>query len=265
MSEEKALVPVEERQVDFYGDDLTAALVGSDDQGRPLVYVPVRPICDFLGVDWSSQRQRILRDPVLADEIQRVVVTTTHRGPQESLCLPLDFLPGWLFGINASRVREELREKVIRYQRECYRVLSDAFQEGRLTESEVLQGDSPAVQAYHLALAVADLARNQALMEARLAGKLDDYGRRLEAIESTLGDPGRHITPDQASQLSQAVKAVAMALGQKTKRNEYGGVYGELYRRFGITSYKLLPRGEFHKAMNWLSDWYQSLTGDVPF
>jgi hypothetical protein len=28
--------------------------------GRQVVYVPLRSICDYLGVGWSGQRQRIL-------------------------------------------------------------------------------------------------------------------------------------------------------------------------------------------------------------
>jgi hypothetical protein len=56
-----------------------------------------------------------------------------------------------------------------------------------------------------------------------------------------------------------------MALGKQTKRNEYGGVYGELYRRYGITSYKLLPAAKFEAAMKWLDEWLQSITGSTPF
>ncbi len=53
----------------------------------------------------------------------------------------------------------------------------------------------------------------------------------------------------------------------KTGRNEFGGVYGELYREFGITSYKLLPANRFEEAMHWLGDWYAQVTGsdEVPF
>jgi hypothetical protein len=74
------------------------------------------------------------------------------------------------------------------------------------------------------------------------------------------------VSDEQASQISQAVKAVAMAFSKQTGRNEYGGVYGELYRRFGITSYKLLPARRFQEAMDWLSEWYQSITDEeTPF
>jgi hypothetical protein len=76
MSDDKALVPVDQRTVSFYGDVITAVLVRMEEGEQ--VYVPVRPICDYLGVvDGSSQRQRINRDPVLSEIVQGVVITTT--------------------------------------------------------------------------------------------------------------------------------------------------------------------------------------------
>lgn len=270
MSEEgNALIPVEQKQVIFYEDEITAVLVQGGDDIQ--VFVPLRPICEYLGVDWPSQYQRIRRDDVLSDETRSVVVTTMDRGPRDMVCLPLDFLPGWLFTINARRVKSDLKPKIVRYQRECYRVLSEAFEEGRLTSAPsfnaLLQTDTPAVQAYKTFSALTKLARNQILLEARLTGRIDEHEQRLEQIEATLGDPGRHVTPDQASQISQAVKAVAMKLSEQSGRNEYGGVYGEMYRKFGITSYKLLPAARFESAMSWLADWYTRAADgdDLPF
>ena len=40
---EKALIPIEQKQVLFYDDELTAVLVEADNQEE--IYVPVRPIC----------------------------------------------------------------------------------------------------------------------------------------------------------------------------------------------------------------------------
>jgi hypothetical protein len=57
MSEEKALVPVEQKDIDFYGDEITAVLVELDE--RKQVFIPIRSICDYLGLSWAGQRQRI--------------------------------------------------------------------------------------------------------------------------------------------------------------------------------------------------------------
>ncbi len=271
MSNTQALVPVEQKQVVFYDDQITAVMV--QDAAGQHVFVPIRPICDFLGVAWTAQRQRILRDPVLSAELRPVIVTITGTGQQvDTLCLPLDYLSGWLFGINATRVNPEAKDRLIRYQRECYKVLAEAFQEGRLTTDPVLddllQGNSDAVQAYKMLQALVKLARNQVLLEGQIQAHTSDlaqHKQRLEDIEATLGDAGRLATPDQASQISQAVKAVAIALGKKTSRNEFGAVYGEMYRKFGITGYKQLPASKFQQAMHWLNEWRESIENDLPF
>lgn len=275
---DKALVPVEQKQVLFYDDEITAVLVQVDDEQQ--VYIPLRPICEYLGLDWSAQTRRIRRDPVLSKWATFVAITATN--PEEAqkggnpnmLCLPLDYLNGFLFGVSASRVKADLQERVILYQERCYKVLTEAFQEGRLTADvsfdDLLANDTPAAQAYKIAAAIMKMARQQLMLEAQLethATRLVDHEQRLEEIESTLGDSGRFVTPDQAMQISQAVKAIAIVYGKQTKKNEFGAVYGELYRREGITSYKQLPGRRFEAVMKWMSDWYRDLTdgANVPF
>ena len=266
MSDEKSFAAIEQKRVEFYGDDLVAVRVQDG-----TIYVPIRPLCELLGLDWSGQRQRIMRDAVLSQKFKGVGVTTTPSksgvggGKQDMLALPLDYISGFLFGVNANRVKAEIKEKLIIYQEKCYSVLSEAFYEGRLnpdTDFEVLlQSDSPAAQAYKTFQALAKLARHQLILESRI----DQHEDRLEQLESVIGDPGRHVTPDQASQISQAVKTVAMKLSKASGRNEYGGVYGELYRKFGVTSYKQLPAAKYDEAMRWLNEWRESVEGDVPF
>lgn len=268
---ENTLQPIEQKDVLFYDDEITAVRVAAGD-----IYIPVKPLCEMMGVSWTGQRRRINRDAVLSEAIRSVNVTFTEPNRTRQiamLCLPLDYISGFLFGINADRVKPEIKEKLIRYQRECYKVLNEAFIEGRLTANttldELLASDSPAAQAYRIATAIMQLARQQLLLESELEAtksQVLDNSKRLEAIESTLGDPGRHITPEQASQISQAVKAIAMVLSKQSGRNEYGGVYGELYRKFGIPSYRELPANKYSEAMGWLREWWQSLTDTaVPF
>lgn len=262
----KALIPAVQKDVVFYEDTIVAVRM---EDGQ--VYVPIRPMCDNLGVTLAGQRERINRDPVLAEVATSVSVTLTQQA-RGMICLPLKFIPGWLFGINANRVKPELRDRIIRYQRECFDVLSEAFNEGRLTFesnfSDLLANDTPATQAYKMASAIMKMAQQQIMLEAQLethASKIVDHEQRLEEIEATLGDPGRAITPDQAMQISQGVKAVAIAYGKQTNRNEFGAIYGELYRKEGVTSYKQLPAHRFETVMKWLGDWYQDVTGEADF
>lgn len=259
MTEEtRALVPSEERTVDFYGDEIKGAIITMA-PSEHVVYVPVKPLCDFLGVVWESQRQRIQRDPVLSEEAQTVLIDTPG-GPQEMTCLPLDFLNGWLFGISASRVKEEMREQVLRYQRECYKVLASAFQK---------PAPDALAQVEELGYALINLAREQRELNRRVGtaeDEIEHVKRRVVSLEERIR-PGEPITEEQAQHISQAVKNIAYKLSEKTGRNEYGGVYSQLYGKFGITSYKLLPAARYDEAMAFLTEWWQQLagTGDVPF
>lgn len=90
------------------------------------VRVAVRPICEALGLDWSSQRKRIMRDPILADSVAVMATGCGHddHTPQGMLTLPIELLNGWLFGVESRRVRPEAREGLLAYQRECYAVLA---------------------------------------------------------------------------------------------------------------------------------------------
>ena len=107
--------------VDFRNDTLFA--VERDDG----VFIAVTPICQSLGLAPSKQRERIQHDPILR-EGGTVTVFPSAGGMQETFCLRLDLVNGWLFTIDESRVKdEETRQRVLAYKRECYGVLFKHF------------------------------------------------------------------------------------------------------------------------------------------
>lgn len=274
-----AIVPAEQREVDFHGDLIVAVLVETD-AGRG-VYVPIRPLCEAMGVDWSAQRQRLNRDPVLSEMAMSVVVTTTHigrrpraRATQKMLALPAEFLNGWLFGLNADRVQPEIRDAVIRYQRECYAVLARVFAPGTLAAFGP-DDDAAAelVKVREFGLAIARLADEQLKLGARVStveGRLDAAGRwardvtgRLDQIETQL-PPAGLVSDEQAGTISAAVLDLAGLLkGEQTDDgpNPYQTVYSALYRRFGVSSYKALPAARFGEVMAFLDAWRQRAGG----
>src|SRR5690606_7921495 len=144
--------------------------------------------CEFLGVAWSPQRRRIMRDPVLTRKLKGVTVTVTPGGSQEMLCLPLDYSNGWLFGINAERVKPEIRERVSRYQEECYQILASAFLSPEL-ESTPTNEQATLMQIREMGLAIAQMAEQQMALTSRLdkaAIIVGEHGRRLTALEQQL-------------------------------------------------------------------------------
>ena len=109
------------KEVRFNGDRIRVI----EEDGRYLF--ALKPISDALGLKWSKQVQNIKNDPVLHSTMS-LRNTVGHDGrAREMLCLPLEYLNGWLFKIPASRYTGERRDKIIRYQRECYSVLHRHF------------------------------------------------------------------------------------------------------------------------------------------
>lgn len=91
-------------------------------------YVALKPIVDAIGVDWNGQYQRVKRDPILSEGMCVMHVPFGRAGGQETVCLRLDLVNGWLFTIDAGRIRDDaVRERVLDYQRDCYRVLAEHF------------------------------------------------------------------------------------------------------------------------------------------
>jgi hypothetical protein len=90
-------------------------------------WVPVKPVCDALGVDSEAQRQRIERDKILNSIAFIIKVVAADGKEREMLCIPFKFVFGWLFTIDVGRINQEAQETVIRYQLQCYNVLYDYF------------------------------------------------------------------------------------------------------------------------------------------
>ncbi|MDG6894518.1 phage antirepressor N-terminal domain-containing protein [Volucribacter amazonae] len=92
-------------------------------------YVAMRPICENIGLDWAAQYSRIKRDEVLSQGVV-IITTPSNGGEQQTLCLPIQYLNGWLFGIDTKRVKLEIRETLIKYKKECYQALHDYWFKG---------------------------------------------------------------------------------------------------------------------------------------
>ncbi len=105
------------------------------------VWVVVKRVCEALGVDDEDQRKKLQASGWATPT---VITAVAADGKNRAVtCLELDQLPMWLATIQVSRVRPELREKLIRYQRECGRVLRDHF----LGKPEAAQFDPTHIRA----------------------------------------------------------------------------------------------------------------------
>lgn len=268
-----AIQPRAERVIDFYGDPITVALAGDE------LYVPLRSLTEFLGLEWSSQFRRVQRDEILSSRIQRVIMTSADGRQREMLCLPLDLLPGWLFGITSSRVRAELQPKLMRYRAEAFRVLWRAFQAEAFSAAssvdlpQTATGSSLA-QIRELGLAIVHMAEHQMVLEQRIGehdGRLDraahvikEIERRLTRVEERTAEEAL-IRDAQAAEIANRVRAIAKALAARDKsKNHYQGVFGELYRRFRVSTYKHIRQEQYAAVLAFLDEWSTAIQDSDP-
>ena len=239
-----------ERTVSFYSDDVIAIQELDANEAA----VPLSRLCENLGLDSTRQVERIRANPILAAGLTHMSLGTPQDG-QPQPCLRVDLVPLWLATITLDEVAEATRPKLELYQRECTSVLWQAFKPQGFSPEDMLVPSvhemAPAEQAYQAAMGMAVLARQQMLIERQI--NEDRSGRDI---------PRAEVVDAQARQLAQAVRVVANNLAMRSRRNEYGGVYQGLYRQFGITSYRDMPRGRFIEAMEWLDRWRGDIEGE---
>lgn len=104
-----------------FRDDAILAARGPDDK----IQVVIRRICESLGVDFSSQLTKLK-----GHHWSGVAMIATPDGKgslQKHSVIPLDRLPMWLATMDARKVAESARPKLIAYQTEAADVLARHF------------------------------------------------------------------------------------------------------------------------------------------
>ena len=92
-------------------------------------WVPIRPICEALGVSVQGQLEKIKEHPILSSTIKVSLTVAADEKDRNMQCIPIRYVFGWLFTIHPNNVKEEAREALIRYQHECYDALFRYFSE----------------------------------------------------------------------------------------------------------------------------------------
>ena len=269
-----------QRIVPFYGDELIAV-----QQRDGNIFVHFGRLCENLGLSRTAQVRRAQRHDVLAGGLTTLEIQT-EGGAQSVQCLRIDLLPLWMAGLHASRVKEAIRPKLVRYQHEAAVVLWQAFKPQIVVEeAPLVHTESAAIQQIQqiieMGYAIARMGEQQLELQRQqqaLAGRVDAAARivrhvqdhlehvdvRLGALEEQL-QPGASIGDAQATEVSHRVKALAELLtGLHAGKNHYQGIFAELYRRFGVSSYKLIPRRRYAAVLQFLDDWRAAATATPP-
>jgi len=179
------------QNISFHGQ--TVAVFSQNNQH----YVAMKPICENIGLQWEAQLKRIQRNAIL-NTAMSMMDTPSNGGKQKTACLPLDYLNGWLFGVDAKRVKPEIRERLLTYQRECFRVLNNHFNQPKQT----IKLPAPA-NANILATRAEMHSILNALQAASTSSFVDTYGSWDAKIRGMVGNRLHDLDFYQLSSLIQ--------------------------------------------------------------
>lgn len=108
-------------QLEIQGRTFNANVL--EDEGRK--WVAITPICNAVGVESAKQAAKLKRNPQFNP---RHMVGGSQDGKQrDMLCIPLEEVAMWLCGINANKVRPEIRDALISFQKWCQLKLFEAM------------------------------------------------------------------------------------------------------------------------------------------
>ena len=90
-------------------------------------HVPIKPICEALGINHSNQIAKIQKDEILGSLGVLSTSTGADKKQYEMFCLPYMYALGWIFTINPKNVKSESKECILKYKMECYTALFNHF------------------------------------------------------------------------------------------------------------------------------------------
>jgi hypothetical protein len=90
-------------------------------------YVAIKPVCEALGIDHSSQEKDLKEDVILGSTLVSIKTNGRDNKQYQMICIPLKFVFRWLFSINENRVKPEAKEHVLKCKIECYNAFLNHF------------------------------------------------------------------------------------------------------------------------------------------
>lgn len=249
---------------EFYG--ATFELYYTDQR---LLLLPLRNLCEALGLDFSSQLRRIKNDEGLDDILFTLHAPVLQKDgvaqERDIACLNLHRLPYWLGSVDARRVAPDLKDKVIRFKRELADVAWAAFRTQILPEVMLAEFDATlpqSEQAYHRLMDQAAAVRTQIGEQGTRLGKME---ARVAALEARLlgTDFINHV---QARQYLDAVAALGDLLKERKSKmaSPYAVIHNAVKRELNVASYQLIPEKQFSEVMEFLAKWWKREAPDIP-
>jgi hypothetical protein len=108
------------QRIDFHGHDLYS--LRDEQTGKE--YVLPKRFTEILQLSWQGQLAKLTQNLLFKQGIKKIFIPSVS-GAQETVLLELELLHAWLLSISPARVKEELRNTLLLYQRECAHALHE--------------------------------------------------------------------------------------------------------------------------------------------
>lgn len=210
-------------KVPFHNHEILVVEQGEDR------WLPLRPLCERFGLSMQGQHEKLKTAPWAT--IKEILTVAEDGKPREMTALHLRSLAGWLFSIKPGKVKPEVREALVAYQKEAAEVLYKHF---------APKPAPPALPSAELATLRSELAELKALVTG-LASKPAPYpggtiGPR-EASASVLG-PLRALARQLSHIRGSKYRSALLKLDQRLRRLvSYPNDNGQTWARFPADRY----------------------------
>ncbi len=245
-------------------------------------YVRLDHLCEQMGLDLSGQRRRIQGNEAISDYYKVLSTKTDYQGAvrmRDVGFLDFEALPFWLGMIELNKVKEDIKPRILLYQKDFVRTVYAAYRSEMFSPDLIAEMDATMppeertmyeLMAQFQALRRKVEALNGKLDEdlARVGMKLGDLGGRLERIESKIIGEAT-IYDKQAQAISEMITAVGTAMYETKKSSmgkaeAYSSAQLDFKRQFGVHIYSALPMSKYEEAVEYLRRRWQHFKPGLP-
>ena len=247
----------------FREDQLQAVVL----DGREVV-LPVRAICNILGLDPGSQAESLQQHDVLAQGLRYVRIPVGNRF-QTVLAIHRRYLYFWLAGIRPSLVRSEIRPKLKAYQEELVELLNAIY--GAETDVVAPAAEQQSITPSTVALIARQMralatqlrqefAESQGAQDERIAQLEDLINQQLTTVQGQLDETQQRlldhvkITSAQQAVIRLAIQRLAKRYEKKSGKKIYDMLHARFCADLGTPRYDALPAAKYERALEWLRE-----------
>lgn len=256
-------LPVTYQDLDFAGDTLPTAIIQGDG-----VLLPIRRICQVLGLDPREQLRRIrahdvlllgLREIRMPFEGQLRVVYAIHQR----------YLAFWLATIVPSEVEETMRAKLRQYQEELVDLLNTLYSPDLSTNLPAPADPTVAELTRQMSALLIELrvTRETIRAQQQATSEKQDHVAELSGIVDTLQQQmGVYvpIAPAQQEFIARSIRGLAKRYERKTGKEIFAQLFAEFTKTMRTPSYDKLPAKQYDEAVAWIQRKAMQLFPDEP-